>query len=144
MEGEVRFASRFRCYECYKSDRRGGRPSRDCTRTPGGMTTRERIAYLANIKAKGCVDCGTTAGRLDFDHRPGTDKRFNLSEAARRTKVYPDDEFLSEVAKCEVRCADCHTKATVRRWFDRNPFREAWGLVQPDPVRPPNRNMDRR
>lgn len=44
----------------------------------------ERRAWLTAYKLeRGCVDCGTRTGRLEFDHCPGTDKRFELSHPCR-------------------------------------------------------------
>lgn len=58
-----------------------------------------------------CLDCGETNPIiLEFDHF--RDKEFNVGEAAsvgaslKRVKL--------EVAKCEVRCANCHRKKTYR------------------------------
>lgn len=74
-----------------------------------------RQQELAEIKlASGCVDCGYRAhpDALDFDHLPGSDKEFNISRAL-RSKNW--DAILAEVAKCEVRCANCHRVKTAER-----------------------------
>jgi hypothetical protein len=56
-------------------------------------------------REQGCKDCGTRDGRLDFDHRPGTVKEFNLANPAKSwAKVW------AEVSKCDVRCAGCHAR----------------------------------
>jgi hypothetical protein len=63
-------------------------------------------AILNEIRQeRGCVDCGTRKGRLDFDHRPGEVKSFNLAHP--RCSV---ERLMAEVAKCDVRCVVCHAK----------------------------------
>jgi len=57
-------------------------------------------------REQGCVDCGISEGRLDFDHRPGEEKRFSIATGA----SYSWDVIWAEVAKCDVRCVSCHTK----------------------------------
>jgi len=70
----------------------------------------ERQEFLDGIKReRGCADCGTREGRLDFDHRPGTDKKF-IPSARKRS---PIRVLMEEIDKCDVRCASCHTK---RHW----------------------------
>jgi hypothetical protein len=77
-----------------------------CLNAPGESKRR----FLAVVKATcGCVDCGTREGRLDFDHRPGTVKLFNLGHP-RCSWV----RLLNELAKCDVRCASCHTARHAR------------------------------
>lgn len=61
-----------------------------------------------------CVDCGESDPIvLEFDHRPGESKEFNLGESARRKVSVSRIE--AEVAKCDVRCANCHRRVTYRR-----------------------------
>lgn len=65
------------------------------------------IRFSRAIKeTAGCLDCGAVldSRRMHFDHRPGTTKRFNPAEAA-TFKL-----FVEEMAKCDVRCASCHSK----------------------------------
>jgi hypothetical protein len=75
----------------------------------------ERRAMLAEIKQeRGCIDCGynTHAVALDFDHRPGTEKLFNIS---RQGLFLTWEKVLAEIAKCDVRCANCHRVKTHER-----------------------------
>jgi hypothetical protein len=62
---------------------------------------------------QGCIDCGYKehAVALDFDHRPGEVKLFALGSAMVRNPV----EVWAEVAKCDVRCANCHRIITEDR-----------------------------
>lgn len=76
---------------------------------------RDRTRALINdhLKANPCVDCGeTNTIVLEFDHI-GDDKDFNLSDAARNG--YGIKRIKEEIAKCEVRCANCHRKKTYER-----------------------------
>jgi len=63
---------------------------------------------------KGCADCGykESPHALEFDHVPGTEKRFNIGEkiGARSRKT-----LWEEIAKCEVVCANCHSIRTAKR-----------------------------
>ena len=57
-----------------------------------------------------CVDCGETDPVvLQFDHL--RDKRRNIANMC-RSFGWP--AILAEIAKCEVRCANCHTRRTAR------------------------------
>jgi len=61
-------------------------------------------ARLTAIKtSRGCADCGTLED-LEFHHRPGTVKRFNLARTATYSPKTQDDE----IAKCDVLCDTCH------------------------------------
>jgi hypothetical protein len=75
---------------------------------------RARIrAYIKDyLKANPCVDCGEADPViLEFDHV--RDKDFNISDATRLGYGMP--KLKAEIAKCEVRCANCHRKKTYER-----------------------------
>ena len=60
-------------------------------------------AYLSD---KACVDCGNADRRVfHFDHRDVTSKVGNVSAMV---YSYGLDAIKLEVAKCDVRCANCH------------------------------------
>lgn len=68
-----------------------------------------------------CVDCGISDPIvLEFDHVRG-EKSFNISDGIRRAKTKKD--LLDEIAKCDVRCANCHKRKTARDygWFKASP-----------------------
>jgi len=68
---------------------------------------RKNHSSLNAIKReRGCIDCGTKDGRLDFDHIDPSTKSFNLA----CSHGWSWGRILGEVAKCEVRCASCHTR----------------------------------
>lgn len=69
----------------------------------------ELIAYL---RVHPCVDCGERDVRvLQFDHVDPATKSHDVSWMMRRTAW---SRVLDEIAKCEVRCANCHRRKTAR------------------------------
>lgn len=84
-----------------------------------------RDDYLATHP---CVDCGEAdIVVLEFDHVRG-EKEFNISEAV--FQQVSEERLRAEIAKCDVRCANCHRRATAqragwRRYTDRNTSGEA-------------------
>jgi hypothetical protein len=62
---------------------------------------------------KGCVDCGYNQSpvALDLDHLG--DKYKNVSDMIQTG--YGLARIMKEVAKCEVRCANCHRIVTQQR-----------------------------
>jgi len=74
------------------------------------MANSNRDKYLEYINDKSCIDCGETDFRvLDFDHVNG-DKKYNVSKMIGGSYLWTT--ILKEIAKCEVRCANCHRKRT--------------------------------
>jgi hypothetical protein len=72
------------------------------------------VAWLRSYKAQPCADCG---GRfhpvaMQFDHRPGERKEFDLGFGVRR---YSRKRLLIEIEKCDLVCANCHAVRTYRR-----------------------------
>lgn len=69
-------------------------------------------AYILEyLKVHPCVDCGNIDVRvLEFDHVRG-EKLFNISESFWRKQ----EKIANEIAKCEVRCANCHRIVTFER-----------------------------
>ena len=87
---------------------------RDCARRIMRESYRDNQEFLRKYKLeRGCTDCGYNAHAeaLDFDHLPGTEKKFTLGQnvAASPEKV------LEEIAKCEVVCSNCHRVRTKQR-----------------------------
>ena len=69
---------------------------------------------LASQKAKPCMDCSIQYHPylMEFDHVPERGaKAFNLSDASYKTA----EDLLLEISKCDVVCANCHRKRTLRR-----------------------------
>jgi hypothetical protein len=53
-----------------------------------------------------CADCGKSylPCVMDYDHRPGEVKLFNISMAMNK----PRKLLLEEIEKCDIVCANCH------------------------------------
>lgn len=72
--------------------------------------TAKVIEYLATHP---CVDCGNVDIRvLEFDHVRG-EKAGNIATMVGSCLSW--ETIFSEIAKCEVRCANCHRIVTVER-----------------------------
>lgn len=87
------------------------------------------ISYLENHP---CIDCGITDIRvLEFDHREGAIKRTAVSVLAR--SGYSLETVADEVAKCDVRCANCHR---IRTHAQRGWWGAPGGIRTPKPSDP--------
>lgn len=75
-----------------------------------------------------CIDCGEADLRvLDFDHVRGQ-KDWSVSKLIGNNATL--DKLKYEIAKCDIRCANCHRKKTCT---ERNWFRgKAGDIAQPD------------
>lgn len=77
------------------------------------VNRREVLRYLS---AHPCVDCGiANPVVLEFDHR---DPDLKLMDVATMMMSRRWPRVLAEIAKCDVRCANCHRRRTARqfRW----------------------------
>lgn len=69
---------------------------------------------LAYLREHPCVDCGETdPTTLDFDHRDGAEKVATIN-ALIRAQQWP--ALLTEIEKCDVRCANCHRRRTAAQF----------------------------
>lgn len=58
-----------------------------------------------------CIDCGETNPIvLEFDHVRGKKRR----EISKMLSSFSLESIKKEIAKCEVRCANCHRRKTAR------------------------------
>jgi hypothetical protein len=81
-----------------------------------------RTLVLEYLKDHPCVDCGESDTIvLQFDHVRG---RKQLEICLMVSQGSCRESILAEIAKCEVRCANCHTRKTAR---DRN-YHDYMGL----------------
>ena len=69
------------------------------------------VAYVRSVLAEhGCTDCGAgDVEVLEFDHR--RDKRASVADLA--WFEYSLARIRAEIAKCEVRCGNCHRRRTA-------------------------------
>lgn len=71
------------------------------------------LFFIEYFKTHPCVDCGEDDPLvLDFDHVRGA-KKCGISKLKSGNSSM--SVMLDEVAKCEVRCANCHRKQTAIR-----------------------------
>jgi hypothetical protein len=78
------------------------------------LTAHDRARKLALLKMdRPCYDCGGMFPPecMDWDHRPGTKKSFDVSKSPGR----PLEDSLDEIAKCDLVCACCHRTRTQNR-----------------------------
>jgi hypothetical protein len=70
------------------------------------------------LNSNPCVDCGESDIRcLEFDHLDRADKVISISEAVH--SGHSIKKIQEEIAKCKVRCANCHKKITCEQfnWY---------------------------
>jgi hypothetical protein len=105
------------CVNCHRL-RTYSRMERCWRSDPGSLETapglsdaarRNMIVLRGLLTIHPCVDCGETDIRvLEFDHR--RDKRGNVTKLARDECGI--ETLRAEVAKCEIRCGNCHRRRT--------------------------------
>lgn len=66
------------------------------------------------LKLDPCMDCKVSYPYyvMHFDHRPGVDKKWHVSDYHRFSSI---SKWLEEVDKCDLVCANCHAKRTYQR-----------------------------
>lgn len=70
---------------------------------------REWVCNLLNSSC--CVDCGEDDPIvLEFDHIDPSDKNYGVSNMVRNGMSV--ESIADEIAKCEIRCANCHRRRT--------------------------------
>lgn len=105
-----------RCRACTKSYYRA-----NATRHKAKVYTRNkrvrqenRARIWAYLEQHPCVDCGETDPVvLEFDHVRGV-KKFSLANGGSGGGAW--GPIAAEIAKCEVRCANCHRRKTARQF----------------------------
>lgn len=78
----------------------------------------KRMLLLDHLLRHPCIECGEDDPVvLDFDHRDPAEKSFSVANgiSARKSEA----ALIAEIAKCDVRCANCHRRRTARQfnWF---------------------------
>jgi hypothetical protein len=74
----------------------------------------ERYAFVNEYKTTHpCIDCGETDPIvLDFDHRDPEDKIKAVGDMVRARR--PVHLIHTEMAKCDIRCSNCHRRKTAK------------------------------
>ncbi len=76
------------------------------------IRTQQRELLLAYLATHPCVDCGERdVVCLEFDHVSGEKVR----NIANMIGEYSWTTIEAEIAKCEVRCANCHRRKTAKQ-----------------------------
>lgn len=111
------------CRDCKRRYQRRYYEANKVTYRATSEISKRRRREVAMIRLKsilsdsGCVDCGETDFRcLQFDHVRGV----KVKEVSRLLwDGVKWDTIEKEIAKCEVRCANCHWKVTATRanWY---------------------------
>jgi hypothetical protein len=70
---------------------------------------------IEKIKNNPCKDCGGVFPPycMDFDHKDGQEKIASISTM--RALAYSMENILSEIAKCDLVCSNCHRIRTFTR-----------------------------
>lgn len=94
------------------------------TRSTEQRARRRRVArqrVLQYLRANPCVDCGECDVLvLEFDHRHQHQKKAKVTELVTQARTWQRIE--DEIAKCDVRCANCHRRRTHKQlgWHARS------------------------
>lgn len=73
--------------------------------------TENRPLIREYLRAHPCVDCGETdIVVLDFDHRDPAAKKYSVMVLALHKSWI---RVIAEIAKCDVRCSNCHRRRTA-------------------------------
>lgn len=84
------------------------------------MQKENRLNVFEYFKINPCIDCGNDNPIvLEFDHRDMNEKSYNVSDMIRAPMAWAKIE--EEIAKCDVRCANCHRikTATQLGWYTK-------------------------
>jgi len=107
------------CKNCGTEDRtlfyetQGSRYCRMCHNQRYFAPGRERL-FHAKLTRKACVDCHlavTLENAVVFDWDHLADKKFNVGKMTSCSL----STFNAEIAKCELRCSNCHRLKTKQR-----------------------------
>lgn len=110
------------CKECFRAsyrERYANSPSEKERVMAKARDNREknRVRLIEYLSKNPCVDCGESDPIvLEFDHKE------MLRVRGKRVSSYLDRSWkrvLEEIEKCDVRCANCHTKRTAKQmgWY---------------------------
>lgn len=77
----------------------------------------KRRELVRQMKSRPCADCGVQYPYyvMDFDHREGETKEYELNRIDRMTLR----AIMRETQKCDVVCANCHRERTHQRSLKR-------------------------
>jgi len=112
------------CTHCFKEYKQKVYPTNASYYIQYAKKRNSKVYYILReflwgyLKDHPCIDCGEDDPIvLEFDHKIKEDKKASISDMI---KNYCSIESLvTEINKCEVRCANCHRRKTAkeRGWY---------------------------
>ena len=119
------------CFAVYKAQRHQTHHDSEMRRirkNSAARVARSRALVLDYLRTHPCVDCGETdVIVLEFDHVRDT-KIADVSTLMRNGHSWQKIE--AEIAKCEVRCSNCHQRVTASRRKSRYAIAEESALYE--------------
>lgn len=112
------------CHECHKAYRREyyqknkAKIVEQDNLTSSERKRRNRQYVWDYYKANPCIDCGNgNPIVLQFDHKDDVEKVLNISQMT--SGKWSIENIIKEIAKCDVRCANCHHIRTAEQqdWY---------------------------
>lgn len=102
------------CKECQKVHRNRHYAKNKEAYIQRSLAFRKENRRLLNewLSTKSCVDCGETDPVVfEFDHVRGK----KVANITTMVNSYSWKSILKEIAKCDVRCANCHRRRTAKQ-----------------------------
>lgn len=114
------------CLAAYYSSAYRDNPERRRQVVSAIARRREKLSeFVDELKRGPCADCSMAYSPwvMHFDHLPGHSKTVDVSTAVKYG--WSKKRILTEIAKCELVCANCHAERTHQR------LSHSGGIVQP-------------
>ncbi len=75
---------------------------------------KKRKIVIDYLKSHPCIDCKESDILvLDFDHINPSDKMGNIANMVSGGSI---GDLISEIKKCDIRCANCHRRKTAKQF----------------------------
>ena len=107
-----------KCKDCFKKSEKIAKRHKEPVRKQylknrqSLLVDKCKTIVINHLKSSVCVDCGENDILvLDFDHIDPHTKEFSISRLVLRGTS--TQRLKKEMAKCEIRCANCHRKRTA-------------------------------
>ena len=103
------------CVKAYDAVRSKTEEYRTSKKKQVAIRVEKNQKYVAEYLYKNpCVDCGEKRIQvLDFDHKDDVTK---VSDISKMIHAYSLTSIISEIEKCDVRCANCHRIRTHKQF----------------------------
>ena len=119
-EEKVLWGRHYRCKSCNKLyQNKWWKENRQTQRVRvkannARIVLRNRLWLVEYLSKHPCVDCNETDFIvLEFDHREQSTKTENIAVLVSYSSL---ERLQEEVAKCDVRCANCHRRKTAKQF----------------------------